>query len=354
MKKVSKVLSLLTASILVIGTLSACGSGNQASSAASQGTAQSSAGEKSTPSSDDVIQFKMGMTDPENSNYVQGAKKIAEEVKVATNGRIEITVYPSGQLGNDRDAYEGAQLGTVDICTPANAVMASFIPEMAVLDQPFLFENADQAHRAIDGKLGELIAQKAEQQGLHIVGWMESGFRNVFSSRPVQTMDDFKGLKIRTMENDMHMAAFNALGAIATPMAYGDVFTGLQQKTIDAAENATANVLASNFYEVTKNVTHTNHLFVFITVALSDKAWNQIPDDLKPVFVEAVKKGCDYQRQLLVEANESAEKELKEKGVSFYDVDLPALQAAVIPAMEQFKDRMPQEWLDAIEEAKKG
>ena len=91
---------------------------------------------------------------------------------------------------------------------------------------------------------------------------MESGFRNVFSNRPVETIDDFSGLKIRTMENSMHMALFNNLGAMATPMASGDVFTGLQQKTIDAAENSISDVLANKFYEVTKNITYTNHLFV--------------------------------------------------------------------------------------------
>lgn len=303
---------------------------------------------------DDVIRLKFGIVNSDTTNYYLGCEAIADEVRKATDGRIEITVYPSGQLGNERDLYEGAQLGSIDMFYAANAVMSSFIPEMAVLDQPFLFEDADEAHRVIDGKLGDLIVEKAEEQGIHIVGWMESGFRNVFSTRPVQSSDDFAGLKIRTMENSMHMQLFNSLGAMATPMASGDVFTGLQQKTIDAAENAVSDVLANKFYEVTKNITYTNHLFVFMGVGVSDRAWDKIPDDLKDVFAEAVKRGCDTQRQLLVEANEAAEQELTTLGVQFYEIDRQSLIEKVDPDMEKYRAEMDPEWLAAIEEGKRG
>ena len=137
-------------------------------------------------------------------------------------------------------------------------------------------------------------------------------------------------------------------------MASGDVFTGLQQKTIDAAENSISDVLTNKFYEVTKNITYTNHLFVFMGVGLSDKAWDKIPDDLKETFTEAVKRGCDKQRQYLVEANEEAETKLKELGVTFYEIDKDELKAKVVPAMESYKSSLPQEWLDAIERGKKG
>ena len=152
----------------------------------------------------------------------------------------------------------------------------------------------------------------------------------------------------------MHMELFNSLGAMATPMASGDVFTGLQQKTIDAAENAVANVLSNKYYEVTRHVTYTNHLFVFIGVGLSDKAWNKIPDDLKPVFTEAVKRGCNTQRRLLAEANAEAEQELIKLGVQFYQIDRDELREKVLPNMETYRLEIPKEWLDVIEEEKNG
>lgn len=297
---------------------------------------------------DGVIRFKMGLVDPENSSYGLGAKKIAEEVSNATSGKIIIDVFGSGQLGNERDMYEGCQLGTVDICTVANAVMSSFIPEMSILDQPFLFETEEQAHKVIDGELGKLIAEKAEVQGVHIVGWMESAFRNSFSKRPIKSLADFKNLKIRTMENAIQIETFKAFGAIPTPMAATEQYTALQQGTIDAAENAIANVLANKFYEVVKNITYTRHQFVFIAIGLSDNAWNKIPEDLKPVFVEAVKRGCDYQRALLAEANAEAEKELRDMGVTFYDINREELKNAVKPVMSDFINNVPETWINAL------
>jgi len=307
---------------------------------------------KSTAGSADVVELKLGMVDGDKSNYYKGMMKVAEEVDKATNGKVKITVYPSSQLGNERDMFEGAQLGSMDMISTANSVMTSFIPEMAVLDQLFLFDSTEQANKVIDGKLGDKIAEKALAQGVHVLGWMESGFRNVFSMRPVQKLEDFKGLKIRTMENEFQIAAFNALGAIATPMAYGDVFTGLQQGTIDAAENANANVLAQNFYEITKNITRTEHLFTFIAISISDKAWNKIPEDLRPAFAAAVKAGCVAQRQYLLDANTEAEKELVAKGVTFYDIDKASLKAAIAPKMEPLTSKLNKEWLTIIEEAK--
>lgn len=296
---------------------------------------------------DQVIRFKMGLVDPENSNYGMGAKRIAQEVSNATSGKIIIDVFGSGQLGNERDMYEGAQLGTVDIATIANPVLTSFIPEMAILDQPFLFETEEQAHNVIDGKLGDLVSQKALEQGIHIVGWMESGFRNCFSIRPLRNLSDFKNLKIRTMENATQIAVFESFGAIPTPMPATEQYTALQQRTIDAGENAIANVLANKYYEVVKNITLTRHQFVFIAIGLSDKAWNRIPDELKPVFVEAVKEGANYQRALLSEANAEAEVELKKIGVTFYNIDRNELKNSASQKMVSFTNRIPKDWIDA-------
>ena len=298
-------------------------------------------------SSDQVIRFKMGLVDPENSNYGMGAKRISQEVSNATSGKIIIDVFGSGQLGNERDMYEGAQLGTVDIATIANPVLTSFIPEIAILDQPFLFETEEQAHNVIDGKLGDLIAEKALEQGIHIVGWMESGFRNCFSIRPLKNFSDFKNLKIRTMENATQIAVFESFGAIPTPMPATEQYTALQQRTIDAGENAIANVLVNKYYEVVKNITLTRHQFVFIAIGLSDKAWNRIPDELKPVFVEAVKEGANYQRALLSEANAEAEAELKEIGVTFYNIDRNELKKSASQKMVSLTNRIPKDWIDA-------
>ncbi len=308
--------------------------------------------EKAGKGTSDVIQFKLGLNDPNTSNYYKGAVAIAENVARETNGRIKITVVPSGGLGNEREMVESAMMNTVDIWTSANSVLTNFIPQMGILDVAFLWDNEKQAHAAVDGELGDKIAQQIDKQlGLKVIGWMESGFRDTFATRPVKTLDDFHGLKIRTMENKYHMAAFNSFGAIATPMAYGDVFPSLQQNVIDAAENAVANCLASGYYEVTKHITDTHHAFVYILVGMSPKAWDKIPEDLREPFLKGVKEGADMQRQFLVDANNEAIEELKKLDVKFYNIDRTKLQAAYAADKAKALASFDPEWVALVQKA---
>ena len=303
---------------------------------------------------EEPIVFKMGFVDPETAFFVIGGKKVAEEVEKATNGRIKIEVYASAQLGSERDMVEGAQIGTIDIATAANSVMSSFIPEMLVLDQPFLFDSYEQARHVIDGKLNDLIVEKAKAKKLHVVGWIETGFRCTFSKRPIASLADFKGLKIRTMENKMQIATFNALGAIATPMASNEQFTALQQGTIDANENALANMKTNRYYEIIKNVAYTNHLYTFIGIIMSDKAYKRIPADLMPQFLEGIRNGTTWEHEFMIKSNrESVEELSKNEGVVYREIDRDALKAAIQPAMEPFVKNMNPDWIKVIEEAKK-
>lgn len=299
----------------------------------------------------DPIKLVMGFVDPASSSYAMGGQKFADECKRLTNGQVEVEVIAGGTLGGEREMLEGAQMGTIDVITVVNTVLSQFIPEMVILDQPFLFDTVEQAHAAADGKIGELVKAKAAEQGIHMIGWLESGFRDTFSKNPIKSADDFKGVKIRTMENKMQIAAFNATGAIATPMPATEQYTALQQGTIDACENAVGNMLKNRYYEVIKNVTNTKHQFTYILVGLSDRAWNSIPDELKPKVEEAMKNAVAWQRQNLKEINDEATAELKKLGVNFYDIDREALKAKVLPEVEKLRNNVPQEWVDAVAEA---
>lgn len=299
----------------------------------------------------DPIKLVMGFVDPASSSYAMGGQKFADECKRLTNGQVEVEVIAGGTLGGEREMLEGAQMGTIDVITVVNTVLSQFIPEMVILDQPFLFDTVEQAHAAADGKIGELVKAKAAEQGIHMIGWLESGFRDTFSKNPIKSVDDFKGVKIRTMENKMQIAAFNATGAIATPMPATEQYTALQQGTIDACENAVGNMLKNRYYEVIKNVTNTKHQFTYILVGLSDRAWNSIPDELKPKVEEAMKNAVAWQRQNLKEINDEATAELKKLGVNFYDIDREAMKAKVLPEVEKLRNNVPQEWVDAVAEA---
>lgn len=335
-----KVLSLTLALIMAL-SLTACGGEKTKGEDANDGGAETA----------DPIVFKMHFVDPETAPYVQGGLKIAELVKEATDGRIQIEVLAGGSLGGERDTVELAMDNSLDIATCANSVLTNFIPEMGILDQAYLWSNADEAHAAVDGTLGDLIEEKAEALGLHVIGYEESGFRNTFSTKPIESIEDYKGVTIRTMENQYHQAAFESFGAMPIAMSANDVFTALQQGTIDACENATANCLNSGYYEITKHVTNSQHAFVYILLCMSDDAWNKIPEDLREPFMAAVQEGVEYERNLLVEANEAATEELKELGVEFHEIDIPALQAAYKAKAAEKGFTFDATWQAAVDEA---
>ncbi|HIX58373.1 MAG TPA: TRAP transporter substrate-binding protein [Candidatus Blautia gallistercoris] len=342
--KAKKLTALLLVMAMTGASLAGCGGGNTSTSGGSTSGDSADSG--------DAITLQMGFVDAEGSPYVKGGQKVAELVEEATDGKIKINVMAGGSLGGERDMLELTMGNNLDIATVANSVLTNFIPEMSILDQAYLWDTADQAHAAVDGPVGDLIEAAAEEQGFHVIGYMESGFRDVFSTTPIQTIDDFKGVTIRTMENQYHQAAFTAFGAMPVAMAAGDQFTALQQGTIDACENAVCNCYNNGFYEVTKNITRSHHAFVYIMLCMSDAAWNKIPEDLREPFMQAVKEGCDAERQYLVEENESAEEKLVAEGVTFYDIDREALKAAYQAEAEKQGFTFDPEWEAAVEEAK--
>ena len=200
--------------------LSACGGSNSSASAGA--------------SAGDAVKLTMSLQDNTSSNYYQGALKIAECVEKATNGQITMTVQAGGTLGSEGDCLDMAIQGDLDIASCANSVLANYIPEMTILDQAFLWDTAAQANYAVTHELGELIQAKANALGLHVIGYLESGFRDVFATRAVDSMADFKGLKIRVMQNEGQLTAFTSFGANPIALSSSEQFTALQQGTIDA------------------------------------------------------------------------------------------------------------------------
>ena len=299
------------------------------------------------------IRFTMSLGDNEQSNYYKGAMAIVEAVKEATDGRILISVRAGGTLGGEADTLDMAIQGDLDIATCANSVLANYIPEMAILDQAFLWDSQAQANYAVMHEVGALIAKKAEPHGIKVIGYLESGFRDVFSKRPVEKIEDFNGLKIRTMQNQGQLQAFTSFGANPIALAAGEQFTALQQGTIDACENAVSNCWINKFYEAGVNsVINTKHCFVYIPICISNNAWNRIPEELRDKFLAAVQKGCEQQWEFLNEANNEAIELLKGVGVKFYDIDIASLKAAYAEKQKADGTSYDPEWVAAVEAAR--
>ena len=294
--------------------------------------------------------FTMYFVDPESSPYVEGGRKIAELVQDATDGKIRIDVIGGSEAG-ERELVEQAMDQKLDIVTCANSVLTNYIPQMNILDQAYLWENEDQAHAAVDGKLGEMIRERAERLGLHVIGFEESGFRNTFTMIPVEQVEDFSKITIRTMENKYHKAAFEAFGAEPIGMPYPQVLDALKDGSINACENATVNCLNSGYYEYTRHVTNTRHAFVYILLLMSDEAWERIPEELRDPFLDAVQEGVEWEREKLARESRQVVKELEDLGVTFHEIDTAALKQLYRNAVEEKGFVFDPEWEAAVEEA---
>ncbi len=339
MKKMRRLMAAMVTASICMTAMTACGSSEKPkaeTTAAAKADAAKSDDTKAANAQDGSIELKLGFAESENSVHIKGYKYMCDKITEATDGKVTFKLYPSNSLGNERDLYEGCQLGTVDSCIITNAVLTNFIPEAAVLDQPFLFDDYDQAWNFIDGEFGDYLKDKAATGGVKIAGFMDSGFRCLFTKKNVNSIDDLKGLKIRTMENEYHMAAYNSLGCIATPMASGDVFTALQQGTIDGAENTIPTIVASKFNEVCKYICNQPVIFAYQMLVFSDKTWDKIPAEYHDAVMAAVAEGCQYQREILRDSVEDFRTQLSGEGVTFFDLDLDELKNRTREAMKQF------------------
>jgi tripartite ATP-independent transporter DctP family solute receptor len=248
--------------------------------------------------------------------YHEASVKFAEMVKERTKGNVQIQVFPNSQLGGQRDLLEGLQLGTLDITLSSTAVLANFIPQCQVIDLPFLFISNAHVYKVLDGPLAKEIYKGAEAQRMKVIGTWENGFRHLTNNvRPIVTPADMKGLKIRVMENQLYIDMFKALGANPTPMAMGELFTALQQKTVDAQENPIGQIYASRFYEVQKYLTLDGHTYSPEPVIFSLATWNKLPKQYQTIILKACYEARDWNRKRAAEMNDKFLAEMKAKGL---------------------------------------
>ena len=224
-------------------------------------------------------------------------KVFKPQVEKLSNGRIKVELYPNAQLGGDRELCEGVQMGTIQMVVSSTSALAGFDKRIQVLDLPYLFTTRKAAFDAVDGELGKKLNSYLEKKGFLVLGYQENGFRHVTNSkRPIKTPADLKGLKIRTMENPMHIAFFKELGANPTPMSWGELYTALQQGTVDAQENPYAMIDDGKFYEVQKYVSETGHLFSYEIIIANKKFMEKLPADLRKIVDDAAHRAVMAQR----------------------------------------------------------
>ena len=339
MKK--RVLAIAMATLMCAGIFAGCGGGSS-TSAKSSGSASASAsaaasGSAATAAGDAEYEMIAGTSTPETHPYNLGMNKIGELVSEKTDGAVKLDVFGNSQLGSERDLLEGLQLGSLQMTCTSTAPLAGFTDAFLVFDLPFIFETTEQARAVLDSEIGQEILHSVDDQGLVGLAWFENGFRNVTNNvRPITVPDDLKGIKIRTMENQMHMAAFSIMGADPTPMAMGDVFTALQQGTIDAEENPVPIVATNKFQEVQKYISMTGHLFSPTPVFIAKDYYEALPEEYQTAIQEAATEAAPYQREQIDEQNVSGLEELTNDGMEANEPEKAPFQEATAPLYDQY------------------
>ncbi len=272
-----------------------------------------------------------------------GSRAFIKKLSELTGDRYEVKEFPAGALGGERENVEQLQIRALEISITTSGVLANFVPAMGIVDVPFLFRNNDHVHAVLDGELGDELVGKLEPIGIYGLCWGESGFRQVYSNGgPVRSPKDLEGLKIRTMEVQEHILAFQALGAKPTAIAFPEVFTALQQGTVDAMEGPAQTMFSNKFYEVQKYLSFTNHLYAGSLVLMSKSFLDGLPAEDQDAFRTAAKFSCAAQRDFVVNGEQEVIRKLEAQGVTVTlasEVDGMAFDEALKPAYEKYAEK---------------
>jgi len=297
--------------------------------------------------------MKMNISIGQNSHYGVAIDTFAREVEKRTNGRYKIQNFYSGALGAERESIEALQLGTLDLTMTSTGPVPNFVPEIAILDIPFLFKDYAHARRTLDGPIGQEMLGKFPAKGIVALAWGENGFRHMTNNKhSVNSPDDLKGLKMRTMENPVHMQAYKAFGIIPTPMAFTEVFTALQQGTVDGQENPLSVISAAKFDQVQKYITLTGHVYSPALILMSKARYDKLSAADKQAFADAAHEAVKANRARIDEDERRVVAELKAHGMTVVEVvDKSKFQATLGPTFVEFGKKFGQANIDRIKNA---
>ena len=298
--------------------------------------------------------LKIGYSNAINSHYGVGAVAFCDGVEKGTQGRYKCQQYPNNALGGEREMIEAVQIGTQDLANVSTGPLGNFVPEVKVVDIPFLFRDYDHARKVMDGPIGQDLLKKMTSKGVVGLAWTENGFRHMTNSkRAIYTPDDAKGLKMRTMENKVHMDGYRTFGINPTPMAWPEVFGALQQGTVDGQENPIPVVLSGKLWQVQKHFSMTNHVYSPAVLVLSPAIWQKLSDADKAVFVDAAKKASIVQRKKVNDDENSGVAQMEKEGMQVVKkVDGEAFRKAVAPAYANFSKEFGADKIAAIQAVK--
>ena len=259
-----------------------------------------------------------------------------EHVEEATGGKATIEIFPNMQLGGEVEMIKQVLTGSLDITSPSNAPLTNFVPELKIFDMPFLFR--DEAHMisVLRGPVLQDINEIVSKRGIRLLGVYNVGVRHIMSSTPVRSMDDLKGLKIRTMQSKYHMAAFNAFGANATPISYAELYSSLQTGVVDGAEAANTNYFGKKFYEVAPYWGQVGWTILTAPLIMSEKKFSSLPADVQQALIEGGNKAAMWEQDYYASVDQGRLDDVRNAGVSITKLDIAPFQAASQKVYDEF------------------
>ncbi|MDR1708723.1 MAG: TRAP transporter substrate-binding protein [Candidatus Accumulibacter sp.] len=281
-----------------------------------------------------------------------GAQKMAEIIEQKTGGKIKVKVFPNGTLGGEQQVAAAMQGGTVEISIMAPAQLVGTVKEFVVLDFPFAFANEAQADAVLDGPFGQRLMDYMPAKGWVGLGFMEQGYRSISNSkRPINKLEDIKGLKLRTILNPLYVDLFNTLGANAVPMPFPELYSAMETKTVDGQENPETSVDANKFYEVQKYFSGTRHIYNPQMVLASKKFWDTLSADEKKIFQEAFVEARGVQRKASRDMTEKSRKVMTDHGMVLNEIEpaeMARLRDAAKPVTEKYAKQLDPELVKAF------
>lgn len=337
----TKRLVVAALSVVVAGSMLLAGCGQKDSKATE------------APKEGSKLKFRLAESNPAEHPVTLGDKKFAELVATRSNGRINIDVFPNAQLGEEKAVLEQVQLGAIEFTRVSASPLGEFNKQMSVFSLPYIFDSEDHMWNFLKGEMGEKMLNDLQPSRMKGLAYYTAGSRSFYSLKPLTGIDSLKGLKIRVMQNKINMEMVAALGASATPMPAGEIFSALQTGVIDGAENNYPTFVAQNHYQSAKHFILDAHQRIPEVLLISKVAWDKLAAEDQKLIKQAALDSVSYQREVWAKTEKEAEDKIRANGVTITEVkDLKPWQAAVKPVIEKYGTDY-KEVLDGIDKARK-
>lgn len=335
--KFGLLLSLVAALFVVTG----CGATNTTNNSSSEAATKPAAA-TSDKSSGKTITLRLSEAQADNYPDSLAEKAFAKMVEEKSNGRIKIDIYTGGQLGDEKTTIEQVQVGIIDIGRANSGPLAQFSDNFGIFSFPFLFDNRDHMWRVLEGSVGTSLKEGLQQSNLVGLAFYDAGFRNFYTKTPVETSSDLKNMKLRVIQNDIVIEAFEALGVAPTPMSASEVYSGLQTGVIDGGENNVSTYVGDGLYEVATNYTMSKHLSIPGLLFMSKKTWDSLSPEDQQIIAEAAKASEKVQMEEFDKYQQKSTDKLKEKGNKIIEIssaDVEGIRAQTQPVFDKYQEK---------------